>query len=283
MAAEITARTERENADRAAAEARAVLGFFQDQVLSAARPEGLEAGLGKDVTIRKAMDVAEPNIAGAFHEQPIIEASVRSALGATHDLGEPALAVRQWERALELRIAKLGPAHPETLYAQNSLALAYWAAGRNDRAIPLLERTVAARSAKFGPDHADTLISESNLALAYKSAGQLDRSIPLLERTLATQTTKLGPDHPDTLSSQGNLANAYRVAGRFERAIGLSEQTLAQQTAKFGVDHPGTITSRNNLANAYRDAGQNDRAIPLGARNAGNRQPQARPRPPPES
>ena len=123
VAAEAQAKAEGEKAERSAAEARAVLGFFQDQVLSAARPEGMEGGLGKDVTIRKAVDVAEPKIAGAFPNQPTTEASVRSVLGDTYYyLGEPALAVRQRERALELRTAELGPDHPDTLDSQNSLA-----------------------------------------------------------------------------------------------------------------------------------------------------------------
>ena len=91
VAAEAQARAEGEKAGRSAAEARAVLSFFQDQVLSAARPEGLEGGLGKDVTIRKAIDVAEPKIAAAFPDQPTTEASVRSVLGETYYyLGEPA-------------------------------------------------------------------------------------------------------------------------------------------------------------------------------------------------
>ena len=111
--AEAQARAEGEKAKRSAAEARATLGFFQDQLLSAARPEGLEGGIGKDVTIRKAVDVAEPKIAGAFSDQPITEASVRSVLGDTYYyLGEPALAVRQRERALELQRPVSGPITP---------------------------------------------------------------------------------------------------------------------------------------------------------------------------
>ena len=43
-----------------------VLGFLQDHVLAAARPEGQRGGLGKDVTVRAAVDAAEPTIAGAF-------------------------------------------------------------------------------------------------------------------------------------------------------------------------------------------------------------------------
>ena len=233
VAAEAQAKAEGEKAERSAAEARAVLGFFQDQVLSAARPEGLEGGLGKDVTIRKAVDVAEPKIAGAFPNQPTTEASVRSVLGDTYYyLGEPALAVRQRERALELRTAKLGPDHPDTLKSQDRLANAYWAAGHIDRAIPLYERTFAARSAKLGPDHPDTLTTQNNLALAYQGAFQLDRAIPLFERTFAMRSAKLGPDHPDTLISQSSLANAYRVVGQLDRAIPLCERTLAAQISQ---------------------------------------------------
>ena len=191
MAAEVQARAESEKAERAAAEARAVLGFFQNQVLSAARPEGLDGGLGKDVTIRKAIDVAEPKIAAAFRDQPSTEASVRSVLGDTYYyLGEPALAARQRERALELHTAELGPDHPDTLNLQNSLALAFWAAGEHGQAIPLLERAVAVRSARLGADHPDTLASQNNLALAYQAAGLVDQAIPLLERTVAV---RLGP------------------------------------------------------------------------------------------
>ena len=264
IAAEAKAKSEGDKAERSAAEARAVLGFLQDRMLSAARPEGKEGGLGKDVTIRKAVDLAETKIAGVFSDQPIIEASVRSVLAETYYyLGEPALAIRQQERALELRTALLGDDHCDTLNTRNSLALSYWAAGQNDRAIPMLERTVAARSARLGLDHPDTLDSQNNLAMAYLGASNLDRAIPLLGRTLAARSVKLGPDHSDTLISQTNLANAYRIAGQLDRAISLGERTLKAQTASLGLDHLDSISSQNILALAYRDAGQNDRAIPM--------------------
>ncbi len=264
IAAENQSKTDGEKAEQSAILANAVLRFFQDQVLSAARPEGFEGGLGKDVTIRKAIDVAEPQIAGAFPGQGATEASVRSVLGDTYYyLGEPGLSVRQWERALALRVAALGPDHPDTLSSQNSLAVAYWAAGHPDRSIPLLERAVLARGAKLGPDHPETLQSQNYLALAYQAAGDLDRAIPIFERTLASRAARLGPDHPDTLATQSNLANGYRVAGHLERALALSERTVASQSARLGPDHPDTLSSRNTLANAYRDAGHNDRSIPL--------------------
>ena len=93
--------------------AEAVLGFLKDDVLAAARPEGQEGGLGVDVTVRKAVDAAEPKIAEAFKDQPIVEADVRDTLGMTYCyLGEAPLAIRQFERALELRRGEARPRPP---------------------------------------------------------------------------------------------------------------------------------------------------------------------------
>ena len=64
-------------ARRSAAEAQAVLNFFQDQVLAAARPRA-EGGLGKDVTIRRR-GRRRAKIATSFRDQPTVEASIRYA------------------------------------------------------------------------------------------------------------------------------------------------------------------------------------------------------------
>ena len=96
----------------------------------------------------------------------------------------------------------LGPDHPDTLNARNSLAAAYQAAGRAAEAIPLFEQTLVAGERLLGADHPDTLNSRNNLAVAYQDAGRLDEAIPLLERTLAARERLLGADHPGTLNSR---------------------------------------------------------------------------------
>ena len=48
-----------QKARQAAAESKAVLDFFAEQVLAAARPKDQEGGLGIDATIRKAVDSAD--------------------------------------------------------------------------------------------------------------------------------------------------------------------------------------------------------------------------------
>jgi tetratricopeptide (TPR) repeat protein len=157
----------------------------------------------------------------------------------------------------------LGPDHPDTVTARNSLAAAYQAAGRAAEAIPLYQQTMAACERLVGADHPRSLNARSNLAVAYAGAGRLDEAIPLLERTVAGRERSLGPDHPDTVNSQNNLATAYRDASRVAEAIPLLERTVAGRERMQGPDHPDTLTSQNNLAAAYRDAGWAVEAIPL--------------------
>ncbi len=150
----------------------------------------------------------------------------------------------------------LGPDHPDTLNARNSLAAAYLAVGRTGEAITLFEQILAARQALLGSDDPATLNAQNNLAAAYQDAGRASDAIPLYEANLAVRERLLGAEHPSTLNSQGNLAAAYRDAGRAPEAISLFEQTLADRERVLGPDHPDTRISRQNLAAAYQDAGR---------------------------
>jgi tetratricopeptide (TPR) repeat protein len=157
----------------------------------------------------------------------------------------------------------LGPGHPDTLNAWNSLAAAYQAADRVDEAIRLFELTLVGRARVLGPGHPDTLTSQNNLAATYQDAGRTAEAIRLFELTLAAREQVLGANHPSTLNSRGNLAAAYRDTGRIAEAIRLFELTLAARERVLGAHHPDTLNSRNNLASAYRDAGHVSEAIPL--------------------
>jgi eukaryotic-like serine/threonine-protein kinase len=246
------------------ADTKAVLDFFQDKVLSAGRPKDQAGGLGREVKLIDAVNQAREKIGDSFKDRPLVEASIRATLGTTYwYLGDYPQAILQYERALALREAKLGPDHPDTLISRNNLANAYLSPGRTAEAMRLHEQTLKQREAKLGPDHPDTLTSRNNLASAYWSAGRIDEAIRLLERTLKQLEAKLGPDHPDTLTSRNNLAAAFQSAGRTAEAIRLHEQNLKQTEAKLGPDHPDTLQSRNNLAAAYRSAGRIDEAIRL--------------------
>jgi tetratricopeptide (TPR) repeat protein len=242
--------------------AQAVLGFLKDGVLAAARPEDQEGGLGVEVTVRKAIDAAEPRIAGAFKDQPIVEAEVRDTLGTTYlYLSEAPLAIPQLERVVELRRTMLGVDHPDTLRSRRDLAMAYLTIGRTTEAIELLKATLGVGEAELGSDSSETLATRSNLAAAYRDAGRIAEAVELHESTFKLFELKFGTDHPDTLTCRNDLAETYRAAGRYTEAVELSVGTLSLREAKLGPNHPETLRSRNNLGLAYWAAGQYAEAI----------------------
>jgi serine/threonine protein kinase/tetratricopeptide (TPR) repeat protein len=246
------------------AQALAVLAFFQDNVLAAARPKDQAGGLGFGATIRAAVDAAEPLIARAFREQPLVEASVRGAMGLTYlYLGQAKRSVRQHERALELLQAQLGRAHPNTLRSMSNLAVAYQAAGRLQEALPLHEKALKLFQVCVGPEHPDTMRAMNNLAAAYKAAGRLREALSLYEQALKLFQTHLGPEHPDTLHGMNNLAHTYLAVGRLAEALPLYEQTLKLRQTKLGPEHQDTLTSMSNLAHAYNAAGRLPEALGL--------------------
>jgi serine/threonine protein kinase len=261
----VRATQEESKAKRSASESQAVLGFFENRVLAAARPEGQKGGLGHDVTLREALHAAEKSIAAAFVDQPVVEAAIRHTLGETYlYLQERERAIRQFERARALREAKLGPDHPQTLASMNKLASAYRDANRRDDVIALHEEALRLRKARLGPDHLDTLESMNNLAIGYSDAGRFDDAIALLEEVLRLFKAKLGPDHPDTLLSMNNLATTYGEAGRLDDEIALQEETLKLLKARLGPGDSLTILSMHNLSAAYREAGRLGDALALG-------------------
>ena len=269
---------------------RAIREAWKDEPESWGRIEEAAAGLlgAVDVTAipvsdsagrrREALDLVEQlrATAGQDHSRslfshPRTADALAHALWHAAELGDPQTAL-SLSGAADLLDEALGPDHPDTLAARNSLAHAYRSAGRLDQAIDLHKRNLADCERVLGPDHPHTLTSRNNLAHAYQSAGRLGQAIPLFERSLDDREHILGSDHPDTLTSRNNLAHAYRSAGRLGQAIPLFERSLDDREHILGSDHPDTLTSRNNLANAYRSAGRLDQAIDLHERSLDDRE-----------
>jgi hypothetical protein len=128
----------REKDARSSAEdTKAVLDFLRDYVfLAAGHPTAWSReGLGKDVTLRKAVEAAAAKVSGAFPHRPMAEASIHVLLGASfQDLGQAEQAVKQYERAFQLREQVLGPDDPATVDSRNKLAVAYREIGQTDKA-----------------------------------------------------------------------------------------------------------------------------------------------------
>jgi serine/threonine protein kinase/tetratricopeptide (TPR) repeat protein len=273
LAAAAAEKEAKELAQAREAETRAALEFVERRVFAAARPEGQDGGLGREVTLRQAVAAALPLVDRSFADQPLIEARLRMTLGQSFwYLGEAKLAADECQRARTLYTEHLGPDHPDTLRSMHNLARSYHALGQYAEALRLNEETLARRLATLDRDHPDTLMSLNNVATGNAALGRHAEALELYEETLARRLATLGPDHPDTLHSMHNLAVGYAALGRHAEALKLREETLARRLAKFGPDHPDTLASMEELAKSYGALGRDTDALKLREETLARRQ-----------
>jgi len=184
-------------------------------------------------------------------------ADLRFALGYyLNDRGEVAAARELLWAAHESRQRGLGPEHPDTLAAANSLAVTLGRLGDHPAARDLHQRTLAARRRLLGPAHRDTLDSANNLANVLRTLGDLDTARVLHEGTLDARRRELGPDHPDTLSSTVNLSNVLRELGEWTAARDLLRGTVEASRRVLGAEHPATLNATSRLAAVLADLGE---------------------------
>ncbi len=246
------------------AETKAVLGFVENRVFAAARPEGQEGGLGRDVTMRKAIDAALRYVNEGFAKEPLIEARLRMTLGKSfYFLGDAKTAAQQEEAARAIYARLRGPDDPDTLLAMHNLASSYDLLGRVDEALKLREETLRAAAGQAG-------LRRSRYARQHEQSGlelrcrRSPRRRPQAARRHAGRFQEArGPDHPDTLMAMNNLANAYFALSRNAEALKLREETVALYKKTLGPDHPDTLRSMGNLATSLETAHRHAEALKL--------------------
>ncbi|MBI3411988.1 MAG: serine/threonine protein kinase [Planctomycetes bacterium] len=245
----------------AAAQTLAINDFLKNQLLVVARPKGEAGGLGKDVTMKEALDEAAPKIDKVFADQPVLAADVHFTFGQTYAfLGRYAEARRHYEMSLELRREVLGPEHRDTLCVENALASNFLAQGQRVEALALCQRTLEARLRVLGTDHRETLQSQNILGLVFRAEGKFEEAEKLFRKTLETQLRILGEEDDDTLASQNNLAAVLRAGRRFEEAEDLFRKTLKVRQRLYGPDHPETLATHTNLGVLLTNLGRHAEA-----------------------
>jgi len=249
-------------ADEHATEAKAVLRFFSERVLSAANPKAVSGGLGRDVSLREALNAAAATVDSGFPGYPRVEASVRDSLGTTYlNLGDIDAAVAHHQRAQELNLAARGLEDRETLGSMCNLAIAWYHAGKVEDAMTQHEKVLEIRERLFGTADEDTLRSLNCLAAALAKKGELKRALPLAERALEGRRKLLGPEDESTILSMSNLAQLRYADGQVEAAIALQKEAVALAEKKFSRDQAYTLICTDNLMTMHLNAGRPAEAL----------------------
>jgi eukaryotic-like serine/threonine-protein kinase len=266
-AAVTAARAEKQAKEDALArekETKAVLNFVEDRIFSAARPEGRQGGLGREVSLRKAIESALVYVDQSFPGQPLIEASVRLTLGHSFKLlGDAPAAVAQEQAARALYSRYRGSEHPDTLLAMEALASADIDLGQWADALRLNEQVLAGRKTSLGPDNPLTLRAMANLAHSYALTGHLKESLQLFQETAALTEAKLGKDDPQTLDCMARQAHTIQLTGRTREALKIWEEVAARRKATLGVDHPDTLSTLHSISECYYFLGRYDASLKL--------------------
>ncbi|MBM81521.1 MAG: hypothetical protein CMJ78_13150 [Planctomycetaceae bacterium] len=282
------AETSQRQAERFAAESKAVTDFLLMDMIGIAVPERSK---GRTISVQTMLDQAAIRVEHAFEDQPNVEASIRNTIGsAYYSLGEYTKAQKQLTRALALREETLGseavetlgtmlnlsavyyalgqledagkleqeayhtlhvvvgPDDPQTLNALNSFAANLHAQGKYPQAKKYFESVLNRRTQILGANHVDTLVTAANLAMTLDAMGLVIEAGKLHQSTTEARLVTLGSDHPSTLVSLGNLAVNLDKQKQYAKAEELHRQVLAGRRKVLGADHPKTLATVNNLA-----------------------------------
>ncbi|HJT35857.1 MAG TPA: tetratricopeptide repeat protein [Pirellulales bacterium] len=236
--------------------AQAVLEFLHKGVLTSGDHGGWKTVAGDDdVTLRQVVDSAEPKVAETFANDPLAEALIRQILGTTFlDLGDTQRAIWQYERALALLEAELGPEHPDTGDCRNQLAVAYRRADRQEEASRLFEQT------PLSSTHAAALAIQASALLADGKPAEAE--LKLRESLRIRQ--RVQPDEWTTFDAQSMLGEAMFEQKKYaaaEQALLAGYEGIQQRQAKLPVqDRRQLDRARQRLVRLYEAWGKDDEA-----------------------
>lgn len=238
----------RQRAVKRAAESKALLDFLEENILAASRPEGIEGGQGREISLRAAIDQALPFIEQKFRNQPEIEIDLRRVLGVSYKhLGEYETSRGQFRLAYDLAVKHRGATHITTLGSLVNLGIAEKDCGDFAAAEQALNEAWDHLQREF-PKHPFTencLDSRAGLDLVQ---GRHARAAEKYETVLATCRDRLGMDHSKTRSIQLNLSLVYVNLGRNHEAEAMLQQVVAAEKTQFGTGHPQTWPALSALA-----------------------------------
>ncbi len=171
------------------------------------------------------------------------------------------LAARHWNQVAESCERYFGPAHPDSLEANDRLAAAFLADGQAAQALPWFRRLAADRSSHLGPDHPAAVAATIRLGRALLAAGLADDAVAVLERAVSDSSHIHGAGHPEALEAREALASAYCSSGQLTEGIRQYQRTLADRERTMGAADPATLSTAQKLGDAYLAADRTKEAL----------------------
>lgn len=200
-------------ARESAAIADAVNRFFNLDVLSAASP--YRQGARHELTVREAIDQAVTRIDSRLAQQPVVEATVRMAIGQVYgEMMQIGKAIEQEREAVALFDRHLGPADIRTQQARYRLAIDLTDDSRFGEARALVDGADALRRELDLDDAETTLLSHRARCYWHIRRERYDAGQAACEGVIAQQLRVDANDHNALIKARANLAVLHSRAGR---------------------------------------------------------------------
>jgi tetratricopeptide (TPR) repeat protein len=175
--------------------------------------------------------------------------------------GDYARARREFERALALARAQLGPDHPQTLRTLSDLGAACAALGDHEASRAAHEAALAGRRRTIGQAHQDVGVSLHNLGAARAALGQDQEAADAHQQAIAIWRATLGETHPIIARARTSLAALARKHGDPQHAIGHTRDALHILHQQIPPDHAAIAAALDELATAQSQAGEEQAAL----------------------
>jgi serine/threonine protein kinase len=223
------------------ANAQASLRFLLDDVLAQADPFRRP---DRDPTVRSLMDRATSRLEENKQIPPLVEASIRDALGRVYcGLGDADKAVHHLEQAHRLQRQYAPADDPANLDTALNLAKSYGQHGDFAKAQSMLQSVFDRSRQILGEDDPITLRAMYAVARVYLSQDDLSGAELLLSKGLTASRQRAEPN-PLTNEFRFGLGMTYGLMGRYAEAEALFDQALKGQRAVGDDENPAALYVR---------------------------------------
>ena len=251
--------TAQERVESEAASLSALAAFLENEILTQASPYGNPK---RDLTLRETLQQAEQNLAGYFHQRPLLEARIRTTLGSTYlQLAQFDAAEGHLQRGLQIYLNHYGRRHQTTLRQERLLGQLWFKQGEFDRAAKQWSRLLQDQENLATPGETDALITKSWLAYCYAVQRRFSQSEAMFEEASGGLQRALGQDHPKTLDCLNSMAQLYIYQERFQEAERLLTEILETRGRVLGKQHPQYIETLANVGRVRLHLGSTQEAI----------------------
>ncbi|MGL6076299.1 MAG: tetratricopeptide repeat protein [Fimbriiglobus sp.] len=202
-----------------------------------------------NLTLKEALDFAALELETRDLQSPLTEADLRTTIGIAYSqLKQHPQALKQLQKALELRQVHLGPTHSETADTVVHLCSLYWSMGRYADSEKYARDALGIQRTTWGDEHLKTLRTRLRLASALCGQGQYEAAESEYRDVLKLLVERHGETHADTLTAKSNLGLLYFNTKRYDLAEPLYASVIAGREDSLGQDHPYTLMALNNMA-----------------------------------